>query len=41
RTTMQLRNIVEDPYSFFEEELLEDINFLEDDQLRELISDLE
>ncbi|RIB08611.1 hypothetical protein C2G38_2251923 [Gigaspora rosea] len=41
RTTMQLRNIVEDPYSFFEEKLLENISFLEDYQLSELISDLE
>ncbi|RIB25071.1 hypothetical protein C2G38_2241643 [Gigaspora rosea] len=41
RTTMQLRNIVEDPYSLFEEELLENISFLEDYQLSELISDLE
>ncbi|RIB24922.1 hypothetical protein C2G38_2139018 [Gigaspora rosea] len=41
RKTMKLRNIVEDPYLFFEKELLENINLLEDHQLNELILDLE
>ncbi|CAG8796744.1 14381_t:CDS:2, partial [Racocetra persica] len=34
-------NIVEDPYLFFEKELLENINLLEDHQLNKLILDLE
>ncbi|RIB11928.1 hypothetical protein C2G38_2202146 [Gigaspora rosea] len=41
RKTIKLRNIVEDPYLFFEKELLENINLLEDHQLNELILDLE
>ncbi|RIB22351.1 hypothetical protein C2G38_2033649 [Gigaspora rosea] len=39
--TMKPRNIVEDPYSFFKEELLESTNVLDDDQPNKLISDIE
>ncbi|CAB4404966.1 unnamed protein product [Rhizophagus irregularis] len=41
RTTMRLQNIVEDPYSFFEAELLEGTDLLNDYQMNKLIQDLE
>ncbi|RIB24586.1 hypothetical protein C2G38_2065189 [Gigaspora rosea] len=41
RITTKLSNIVENPYSFFRDELLESLNLLNDDQLAKLISDLE
>ncbi|RGB23214.1 hypothetical protein C1646_774841 [Rhizophagus diaphanus] len=40
-TTMRLQNIVKDPYSFFEAELLEGTDLLNDYQMNKLIQDLE
>jgi hypothetical protein len=41
RTTMKLRNIVEDPYFFFKSELLEGTDLLNDYQMNQIILDLE
>ncbi|RIB02031.1 hypothetical protein C2G38_2150184 [Gigaspora rosea] len=41
RTIMKLQNIIEDPYSFFEEELLESTYTLDNHQLNKLTLDIE
>ena len=41
RTTMQLKNIVENPSYFFENELLESTNLLNNDQFNELLTKIE
>lgn len=41
RTIMKLRNIAEDPYSFFKIELLEGTDLLNDNCMNKIISDLE
>src|SRR5207248_7970192 len=40
QATMQLKNIVENPYSFFENELIEGAELLNDDQFNELMQKL-